>query len=152
MEQKAEMARFREVVSILRSRFPQLKLVVEENDPNVTGNCDILKQPELDFDLNINLQNLDELHLCVSKFWVEWFPCGRQEVFDSFVSAVVGILSGEYRIVNYFVGRLHTSSDLQRFQDGRWEKVTGCANPAALIPWPREALVVQNTQGDLTGR
>jgi hypothetical protein len=36
--------------------------------------------------VELNHQNADELHLNVGEhFWVEWFPCGDDEVFASTV-------------------------------------------------------------------
>ena len=40
---------------------------------------DIPAQPGLLFDVNLNLQNRDELHLQASTLWVSWFPCTKQK-------------------------------------------------------------------------
>jgi hypothetical protein len=144
-----EPNRFNEVVVLLRNKFPDLHIELNRQDPHVDASLDIKKQPGLDFGLNINMQG-DTLHLRTDKFWVEWFPCDEDLVFKGFVEAVVGLLSGDYRILHRYVGSIHISALLQKPVQAGWEKVaTSSSGFGRLIPWPRRQVVVQNRQPSL---
>lgn len=147
-DRKTEIERFDQAIQIIRDRFPQLRIEIDQDHPHVDALAEIPQQPGLDFDVGINLQNADELHLTAGHLWVEWFPCGDQEVFDQYVEAVIGILSGEYRIVESYVLGSAVTAQLQRPQvDGSWERVTGWGNLGCLVPLPRKRRIVQNSSG-----
>src|SRR5512147_425907 len=82
----------------IQATFSQLTMTLELHHPHVDINMDIKKQTGLDFDVNLNLQNIDELHLSAGSFWVEWYPCDEPHKVEEYFSAVKGLLSGEYRI------------------------------------------------------
>jgi hypothetical protein len=63
----------------IQAGFPHLEMLLKEEDPNVDVNMDIPVQQGLEFDINLNLQNIDELHLSVGKLWMCWFPCTEKE-------------------------------------------------------------------------
>ena len=105
---------------------------------------DIPQQPGLDFDLRINLQNLDEMHMSAGALWVEWFPCGDQEVFNQFIEAATGLLSGSHRIVEYHVAGSPVKAELQRPTDAGWQKIAVWSNFRALLPFRRKTRVLQN--------
>jgi len=143
-----ELARFHEVVAIVRRDFPSLTVEVDADNPNVDAIADIPAQPGLDFHVGINLQNSDELHLEVAHFWLEWFPCTRQDVFDRFVEALKGVLSGRFRILeSHLLGRV-VFARLQKPTDaGSWQTIGWRGGPTALVPWPRRRRIVQNRPG-----
>lgn len=85
----------------IQRTFPDLEMVIETNHLEVDLNMDIRKQESLVFDINLNLQG-DELHLCVEHFWCEWFPCTDENKAHIFYDSVCGLLSGTYRIVEYY--------------------------------------------------
>jgi hypothetical protein len=116
-----ELERFRELLAIIRAEFPDLALSRTEQAEQVDAAVDIPVQPSLSFAMHINLQG-DELHLNVGKgFWVEWFPCGDRQVFNDFVDAVRGLISGEYRIVESLARGRITSARLQAPVGDRWK-------------------------------
>ena len=141
-----EIARFNEVIAIVRSEFPHLRIDVAENHPHVEALVEIPSQPGLDFDVCINLQNCDEFHLNAGEhFWVEWFPCNDPEVFQRYVEAVRGVLSGRFRIVEFFVFGRAIKAQLQRpSENGAWETIATWGNLGSLIPWKRERRIVTN--------
>ena len=112
MALRVDIERFNEAVDGIRRAFPSLRIEVDEDHPHVDASVDIPSQPGLAFDVNINLQN-DELHLSAGEFWVEWFPCGDAVVFNNFMDAVVGLLSGRYRILEQRVGSSTARAQLQ---------------------------------------
>lgn len=122
---------------------------VRREHPSVHAIADIPAQPGLDFNVSINLQNLDELHLNVGKnFWVEWFPCRKQEVFDDYIEAVTGVISGEYRIVERYLFGKADSAVLERPNGrGGWQRVRASGALGCLIPGPRAQKVLQNRSG-----
>src|SRR5204862_5730640 len=91
-----QLARFEETVDSIRREFPQLKIDANRNHAHVHALTTIPAQPGLQFEVSINSQNCDELHLCASHLWLEWFPCGEQSNFDGFIQSVLGLLAGSY--------------------------------------------------------
>ena len=143
---RIERERFDEAVAGIRREFPDLRIDVTQGHPNYEVMADIPAQPpRLAFSVGINLQNHDELHLTASHLWVEWFPCGDEEVFQRFMQAVSGLLSGRYRILESFVGRRPVKAALQRPIDhDAWETVACWSDLGILVPWKRTKHVVQN--------
>lgn len=86
---RVEIDRFEEVLRAVHERFPALTVKVIREHPHVDALAEIPRQAGLAFDVAINLQNLDELHLTVSHLWVEWFPCGEQHIFEPALGAEV---------------------------------------------------------------
>src|SRR2546430_16306552 len=114
MARRVEIERFNEALERIRRTFPNLRLEVEYDHPHVDASMDIPTQHGLAFEVTINLQNLDELHLSAGPLWVEWFPCGDARVFNNFMEAIVGLLSGRFRILEHLVGSSTAKAELQR--------------------------------------
>jgi hypothetical protein len=140
-----ELGRFEQVLEIVRDRFPHLRMEVRDEGEHVDAAASLPFQPGLKFEVSINLQNQDELHLNAGEvLWVSWFPCGNQAVFEGFVAAVVGVLSGEYRIVEFFVLGQPLGAKLEQPIESGWKAVTGCSNLFSFVPWPRSRHILQN--------
>jgi hypothetical protein len=105
---------------------------------------DIPAQPGLLFRVGLNLQNLDELHLNASALWVEWFPCTKPERVEQYFEAVSGLLSGRFRILEYWRGKRPVKAKLQAPRNGRWKTIARWSVLLS-IPWPpKRVKVVQN--------
>jgi hypothetical protein len=130
----------------VRRSFPHLEMVVEQTDPHVDLNMEIPKQPGLRFKMNLNLQG-DELHMSVGAFWLEWFPCDRPEVVSQFRDAVLGIVSGRYRIVEYYRGSRAVRADLQQPDGTGWRTIGSWGRLHLTFPWQRTRRVLQNQEG-----
>ena len=143
MALRLEIERFNEAVERIRQTFPNLRIEIASDHPHVNASLDIPAQPGLAFDVNINLQN-DELHLSAGEFWVEWFPCGDTAVFENFMDAVIGLLSGRYRILEYLVGSSTARAQLQRPSTVGWETIATRSTPLIFIPWRRSTRVIRN--------
>jgi len=129
----------------IRAAFPALTMNLVLDDPHVDLAMDIPAQPGLAFKMDLNLQNLDELHISASTLWVEWFPCTKPEKADMYFEAVSGLLSGEFRILEHWRGRRPVKAQLQRPIRGGWESVATWGNVSAIVPWPKKTFkVVQN--------
>ena len=128
---------------MIRGSIPQLECRIDRAPRQVELAMEIPAQAGLLFDVELNLQNEDELHLCASALWVGWFPCTDAEVTRAFVDAVCGLLAGRYRILEHHRGRRVVKAELQRPTAHGWETLTG--NSWMGLPWPRKRLlVVQN--------
>jgi len=108
----------------IRESFPDLACRFDREPP---GGVDLeLVFPEqrgLSFEVSLNLQNVDELHLNAPGLWVEWFPCTKPDVLTSYVEAVRGVIAGSHRILQYRRrGRL-IKSYLQRPVGESWETI-----------------------------
>jgi hypothetical protein len=129
----------------LRAAFPALSMNLDLRPAHMDLAMDIPAQPGLSFNVHLNLQNLDELHLSVSVFWCEWFPCTKPEKVERYVEAVSGVLSGEFRVLEHWRGRRPVKAQLQRPCRGGWENVATWADVSAIVAWPKKTLkVVQN--------
>ena len=127
---------------------------VKREQPVVHAIADIPAQPGLDFNVSINLQNSDELHLNAGRnFWGEWFPCWRQDVFDDYVRTVTGVISGEYRIVErHLFGRVDSAALERPNGRGGWEQVATWRALVSLVPFPRALTLVQNRSAGSLGK
>jgi hypothetical protein len=128
----------------IRAAFPSLAMDMDLQPEHVELAMDIPAQPGLSFRVYLNLQNNDELHLCASTLWVEWFPCTEPKKVDAYFEAVSGLLSGKFRILEQWRGKRAVKASLQRPRDGGWKTIHGSSHLLS-IPWPPKTLkVVQN--------
>ena len=127
----------------IQSAFPNLHMHVQGEHPHVDLMLDIPRQPGLVFPVNLNLQG-DELHLSAGPFWLEWFPCTDSEVVARYRQAVVGLLSGEYRILEHLVGKRTVKAQLQRPDGEKWETIGTSFGIGGVLPWRRSTRVLQN--------
>lgn len=141
-----EMERFTSAIELIRRRFPELQIEIDLEHPHVHATADIAEQPGIDFEVHINLQNCDELHLCAESLWASWFPVGEERVFENFTDAVLGLLSGEYRIVEQRLFGSLIKVRLQTPCGHEWQTIftDSPLNPLALIPLPRTRRYIQN--------
>jgi hypothetical protein len=107
----------------LRGTFPALSMNLDLRPAHVDVAMDIPAQPGLCFEVHLNLQNLDELHLVASAFWCEWFPCTNPKKVERYIEAVSGLLSGEFRILEHWRGRRPVKAQLQRPSGSDWENI-----------------------------
>jgi hypothetical protein len=129
----------------IQATFPALSMNLELHPAHVDLAMEIPAQPGLSFKVDLNLQNLDELHLSASALWYEWFPCTNPEKVERYLEAVSGLLSGEFRILEHWRGKRPVKAQLQRPSRGRWENVATWLDVSAIVPWPRKRYkVVQN--------
>jgi len=87
----------RETFERIKAAHPHLEMEIETSPQYVELAMNIKKQKGLDFDVYLNLQNDDELHLQFESFWGEWFPCTESARTFEYEAAVNGVLSGTYR-------------------------------------------------------
>ena len=145
-QRKLQIERFEQAVEGIHRQFPALHIEVIRDHPSVHAFAEMHVQPGLAFEVIVNLQNRDELHLNAGEhFWVEWFPCGEEQVFHRFMQAVIGVISGEYRVLETYVLGSAAKAELQRPNGhGGWQRVATWANVRALIPVFRSHNVLQN--------
>jgi hypothetical protein len=129
----------------IRAAFPTLTMNLVLDHPHLDLAMDIPAQPGLTFKMDLNVQNLDELHLSASALWYEWFPCTNSKKVERYLEAVSGLLSGEFRILEHWRGKRPVKAQLQRPCRGRWENVATWLDVSAIVPWPRKShKVAQN--------
>ncbi len=106
----------------IRAASPRLQMVIDEAPTQVDLALTIPEQPGIDFALELNLQG-DELHLSAGAFWLRWFPSDNDVVVAAFRTAVMGLLQGDYRIVEYSAGGRVFRAELERAVGGAWESI-----------------------------
>ena len=129
----------------LRAKFPGLTMELHRDHPHVDVLMDIRAQDGLAFGVSVYLVG-DELHLTAGHFWLEWFPCDRPAIREAYREAVVGVLSGSYRILEHHVGGRAAKAQLQRPEANEWQTIGTWANLLTLVPWPRRKKVLQNVE------
>jgi len=132
----------------LRAEFPGLRIEIDPNDPNVEISVEIPQQPGLDFRVHLDFQNTDELHLCAGDvFLCSWFPSSDPEVLNRYRDAVLGVVSGQYRIVEYWRWGRGVGADLQAPGPAGWRRVARSRlGLLAALPlrWGTAERVIQN--------
>lgn len=130
----------------IHSKFPSLSMKLDLRPHPVELAMDIPMQPGLSFDMSLNLQNRDELHLNASALWVEWFPCTNPKKVEEYFEAVSGLLSGDFRILEDWRGKHAVRAQLQRSSNDGWKTIaTWIDFFPSLVPWPPKTYkAVQN--------
>ena len=132
----------------LRWELPALHVDINADDPNVEISVEIPRQPGLAFDVHLNFQNRDELHLGAGEiFWCSWFPSSKATVANRYSEAVLGIISGQYRIVEYWRWGWPVRANLQAPMPEGWRTVAKSGKGLLyLIPlrWGETERVLQN--------
>lgn len=129
----------------IQDRFPNLNMELSEDTPHLDINLDISQQPGLSFSVNLSLQNDDELHLCVGKLWMCWFPCTDKENVDDFILTVSGLIEGKHRILETIRGGKVIKGQLQLYRDGEWVSKSSGMVAFSLPSFRRKTFnVVQN--------
>lgn len=126
----------------IQAAFPALSMKLDLHPAQLDLAMEIPAQSGLPFDVHLNLQNLDELHLSASALWYEWFPCTNPKKVERYFEAVSGLLSGEFRILEHWRGKRPVKAQLQRPSGGGWENVATWLDVSAVVPWPRKSYKV----------
>lgn len=130
----------------IQAAFPHLTMQVSTSDPDLAVSVEVLRQPGLDFDVFMNLQNEDELHLCAGEFWCSWFPISNPSRIQDYREAVVGVLSGSCQIVEFIRWGRGVGADLQAPGPEGWKTVAKSRHGLLPIKWFAQARVLRNSQ------
>lgn len=101
---------------------PELIATPRLNDP-VDVSIDLPVQPGLKHSVWLALQNDDELHFSVGRFWLEWSPCRDAATVDAYTEAVRGFLAGRYRVLEHERNGECFKAELQAPAPQGWETV-----------------------------
>jgi hypothetical protein len=128
----------------IQSLFPSLIMTVDRNPEHVDVSMDILKQPGLDFNIYLNLQNEDEFHISTPDIWCEWFPADPQ-IAEEYVKAVKGLITGEYRILKFTRNGTAYKAILEAENNGQWETIFSDINKFK-FPWTKlKTQIIKNS-------
>ncbi len=127
----------------IREAFPALEVVTDASAP-VELSVDIPVQAGLKHCINLNLQNVDELHFSVGSFWLEWFPCTDPAKVEAFVNAVVGFISGRFRVLEHYRGARCIKAELQEPIQSGWHTIGVWSKLHFPFPWQTVKRVVSN--------
>jgi hypothetical protein len=131
-----------DVVARVRARHPSLR-IDEVMPPFRSAHLPI--QQGLRFAISLSAQR-DELHLSVGDlFWVEYFPSSKPGVVEEFEARVNGLISGECRIVESYIGARGVSARLEcRHESGRWKRRATWRTLRSLLPLRRRERLLHN--------
>ena len=116
----------RRVFAEIAKRFPSLQMVENHGEP-IEISITMPLQPGPSHKVWLCLQNRDELGFKAGHFYCEWFPCTRSDRVDKYLDAVVGFLSGRYRILEHYRGSRCYRAMLQRPEGDSWRTVANWA-------------------------
>ena len=126
----------------IRANHPRLEMIPKADSTELS--FDIPVQARLKHRLNINLQNVDELHFTVGHLWVEWFPCTDPTKVDEFVDAVSGFIAGRLRVLEHYRGHRCVKAELQAPEGDGWRTIHTWVTLSVPIPWRVEQRVISN--------
>ena len=126
----------------LAARFPTLSRVEDQETP-VTISVTIPVQEGVRQSVWLGLDG-DELHFCVGRFSVQWFPCTDEEVVRQYVEAVSGYLSGSSRVLEHLQGGRCVKAELQVPADDGWRTIGVWSRLHLPMPWKRTVREVRN--------
>ena len=109
----------RGVFAEIAKRFPSLQMVENRGEP-IEISITMPVQPGLSHEVWLCLQNRDELGFSAGHFYCEWFPCTKPDRVDKYLDAVIGFLSGVYRILEHYRGTRCYRAKLQKPQGDNW--------------------------------
>jgi hypothetical protein len=128
----------------IRTQFPSIEMKKNFSDP-VELSIDIPVQPGLKYAVNLNLQNRDELHFSAENFWLEWFPCTDRSRVEAYIDAVLGFLSGCYRILEHYRGNKCTKAELQTpLEGGGWMTIGESHHWGLSLSWQKRVKEIRN--------
>lgn len=106
----------------IRDAFPNLivDLNTQTNDSDVELEMNIELQEGLDFGIYLNFQNKDQLHMWSNIMCFEYFPANEPEIVKKFTDAVIGIISGNYRVLQKVRNSIPYTAYLQNQEDEIW--------------------------------
>ncbi|OAB25943.1 hypothetical protein SAMN05444395_10515 [Flavobacterium fryxellicola] len=107
----------------IQNRFPHLIMTLDYDDEFVDLSMEIPKQSGIDFDICLNLQNEDELHIVTNYLWCQFFSAHSELLVEKFFESVVGLINGNYRILQYVRNDEVYKAFLQKPKDDNWETI-----------------------------
>lgn len=116
----------RNVFAEISKRFPSLQMVENHGEP-VEISITMPAQPGLSHKVWLCLQNYDELGFSTGHFYIEFFPCTKPDRVEKYMDAVIGFLSGSYRILEHHRGTKCYWAQLQKPEGDRWRTVANWA-------------------------
>lgn len=131
----------------IRTSFPNLEMRLDAEPRGVDLAMDIPQQHGLSFPVHVSLQG-DELHLKAGAFWLEWFPCSEKFISDTFFNAVTGVLSGRFRIVEYYRGDKAIKAELQELRNDDWKTIGTWSCLHLPFPLRKTIKILHNAQQD----
>ncbi|MEQ1718193.1 MAG: hypothetical protein ABL907_19805 [Hyphomicrobium sp.] len=134
MEQLSNVEIAQRAVDRLRASFPDLTIQLDE----VQGGelfWSIPEQAGVASPIALSLQNSDELTFDVRCFTLTCFPCAK--VSEEYLDAVIGYLSGKYRLYEHYRGSKCVKAELQKPLDGGWKTISAWSRLALPFPWTK---------------
>ena len=126
----------RAAVARIQKAFPAIQMHEAASQP-VELSCTIPVQPGVRHEIWLGLQNGDELHFSVGKFWMDWFPCTEIAKADEFVRAVSSYLSGDSRVREHYRGAVCVKAELQQRKGSDWQTVATWSRLWIPLPWKK---------------
>ena len=145
MTQKARCFKIAEkMFKEIKNGFPNLTMIMDYDNENLDLSMNILKQIGIDFEINLSLQNEDELHISTDYIWCQFFSVDSEDLVNKFYESVIGIINGEYRILQFVRNDKVYKTFLQKPNGNNWETVYS-GYERMRMPWTKvKENIIQN--------
>ena len=128
----------------LKNGFLNLTMIMDQDNENLDLSMNIPKQIGIDFEINLNLQNEDELHISTDYIWCQFFSADSEDLVNKFYESVIGIINGEYRILQFVRNDKVYKTFLQKPNGNNWETVYS-GYERMRMPWTKvKENIIQN--------
>lgn len=109
-----------DIFESLQRQFPNLKMKLGREPKEVDLELLIPAQSGLDFPIELNLQNRDELHLVADVFWCEWFPLLIRKKYQNLLQLLLVLFREaiELKFINEGASRSRQFSNSPTGTDG----------------------------------
>ncbi|SHH06935.1 hypothetical protein SAMN05443549_1155 [Flavobacterium fluvii] len=127
-------------------------MIMDYDNENLDLSMDIPKQNGIDFEINLNLQNEDELNISTDYIWCQFFSADSEELVNKFYESVIGLINGEYRILQFVKNDKVYKSFLQKPNGNNWETIYR-GYERIRIPWTtvKENVIQNKKESKLIG-
>lgn len=107
----------------IQNHFPDLTMIIYYDYENFDLSMDIPIQNGVDFEINLNLQNEDELHISTEYIWCQFFSADSEDLVEKFYESAIGLIKGDYRILQFVKNDTVYKTFLQKPKGEDWETI-----------------------------
>ncbi len=143
MAKQVDIEKISGIFTGIREKFSHLRSGLITEHSQVEMMLEFPEQDRLSFAVPLYLTD-DILNFTARRLWAEYFPCTEQKVIDNYAEDVVGLLSGEYRIIEFLRGDKVVKSYLEKPTDKGWSRAYSHSTLGIFRPWGMTRRLVQN--------
>jgi hypothetical protein len=146
--QNYERQKFRvgyDAFTLIASRFPTLQIIKNKSDFSA-GSITFPQQTGMKYETHLCQQKDGGLRFTVENFQLRAFPSSDPAKVRDFTDDVSGFLSGKYRIIEHYRGKVCIKSELQTPTADNWETIHTLSKIFGFVlPWKKSVKEIRNS-------